>query len=105
MPRKNNYIDLGSRGKFNRDNKLNDLTGKEWIKFSKSWFIHRPARRNLTEVLHPAKYPETMIEEFISFFTKKNGNKAKNVYVANDVTLLTRETFRLTNMGRKPMIT
>ncbi|MEN8192506.1 MAG: DNA methyltransferase [Bacteroidota bacterium] len=53
-------------------NKLNDLTGKEWIKFTKSWFIHRPPRRKDNEILHPAKYPETLVEEFIKFFTKDN---------------------------------
>ena len=37
-----NYIDLGERGRYNKKNKLNDLTGKEWIKFTKSWFIHNP---------------------------------------------------------------
>jgi len=72
MAAKNNYVDLGERGKFNNNNKLNDLTGKEWIKFSKSWFIHRPNRRKNNEILHPAKYPESLIEEFIKFFTKKN---------------------------------
>jgi DNA modification methylase len=66
------YIDLGERGKFNLKNKLNDLTGKEWIKFSKSWFIHTPPRRKEDEVLHPAKYPESLVEEFITFFTKEN---------------------------------
>ena len=30
---KENYIDLGERGRYYRKNKLNDLTGKEWIKF------------------------------------------------------------------------
>jgi len=72
MAQKNNYVDLGERGKFNKNNKLNDLTGKEWIKFSKSWFIHRPNRRKNNEILHPAKYPESLVEEFIQFFTKKN---------------------------------
>ena len=65
-------IDLGIRGKYNSNNKLNDLTGKEWLKFTKSWFIHRPPRRKDDEILHPAKYPETLVEEFIKFFTKKN---------------------------------
>jgi len=69
--KENSYIDLGERGKLNLKNKLNDLTGKEWIKFTKSWFIHRPPRRNEEELLHPAKFPETLIEEFISFFTKE----------------------------------
>lgn len=67
------YIDLGERGRLSLNNKLNDLTGKEWIKFTKSWFIHRPPRRKNNEILHPAKYPETLIEEFIKFFTKENG--------------------------------
>ncbi len=71
-PKKNKYIDLGDRGRYNTKNKLNDLTGKEWIKFTKSWFIHRPPKRKEEEILHPAKFPESMIEEFISFFTKKN---------------------------------
>ncbi len=65
------YIDLGERGRYNQNNKLNNLTGKEWIKFSKSWFIHRPPRRKNDEILHPAKFPETLVEEFISFFTKE----------------------------------
>ncbi|MBU2491152.1 MAG: site-specific DNA-methyltransferase [Bacteroidetes bacterium] len=69
---KNHYIDLGERGKFNLRNKLNNLTGKEWIKFTKSWFIHRPPRRKDDEILHPAKYPESLVEDFIKFFTKEN---------------------------------
>jgi len=67
-----NYIDFGERGRFNIKNKLNELTGKEWIKFTKSWFIHKPPRRKETEILHPAKYPESLVKEFIKFFTKKN---------------------------------
>ncbi|TSA29252.1 MAG: site-specific DNA-methyltransferase [Ignavibacteriales bacterium] len=70
---KNSFVDLGSRGRLNKNNKLNDLTGKEWLKFTKSWFIHRPPRRKEDEILHPAKFPESLVEEFIKFFTKKNG--------------------------------
>lgn len=67
------YIDLGERGKYSLKNKLNDLTGKEWIKFTKSWFIHKPPKRKDEHILHPAKFPESLVEEFISFFTKKRG--------------------------------
>ncbi|MCK9426307.1 MAG: hypothetical protein M0Q21_09745 [Ignavibacteriaceae bacterium] len=70
--KKNEIIDLGERGKYNSANKLNSLTGKEWIKFSKSWFIHKPPQRKKNEVLHPAKFPESLVTEFISFFTKEN---------------------------------
>lgn len=53
-------------------NKLNDLDPKEWIKFQKSWFIHNPPPRRKDVLRHPAKFPETIAEEFIRFFTKQN---------------------------------
>ncbi|MHA1130540.1 MAG: DNA methyltransferase [Candidatus Helarchaeota archaeon] len=59
-------------GKISLNNKLNDLSGREWIKFTKTWFIHNPPPRKEDEMLHPAKYPESLIEPFIKFFTKKN---------------------------------
>lgn len=34
------------------------------------WTIPKPPPRNKNEILHPAKYPETLIELFISEFTK-----------------------------------
>jgi len=52
-------------------NKLNDLDPKSWLKFQKSWFIHNPPRRKKGVLVHPAKFPETMAQEFIEFFTKK----------------------------------
>lgn len=54
-----------------RPNKLNDLDGKSWLKFQKSWFIHNPPPRKKGVLVHPAKFPETMAQEFIEFFTKK----------------------------------
>mgnify|MGYP001595750197 CR=1 FL=1 len=55
------------------DNRLNELSAKEWLKFTKTWFIHNPPPRKKDEILHPAKYPEKMIEEFVRFFTKTGG--------------------------------
>ena len=52
-------------------NKLNDLEPKIWLKFQKSWFIHNPPPRRKGVLVHPAKFPETMAQEFIEFFTKK----------------------------------
>jgi DNA modification methylase len=51
-------------------NKLNDLDPKTWLKFQKSWFIHNPPPRKQDALVHPAKFPETMAQEFIEFFTK-----------------------------------
>ncbi|MBI3165051.1 MAG: hypothetical protein HYZ24_10235 [Chloroflexi bacterium] len=52
------------------NNKLNNLDSKTWIKFQKSWFIHNPPPRKKDARVHPAKFPETLAQEFIEFFTK-----------------------------------
>jgi DNA modification methylase len=54
-------------------NKLNDLNPKRWLKFQKSWFIHNPPPRKKGVLVHPAKFPETLAQEFIEFFTKQSG--------------------------------
>ena len=52
-------------------NRLNDLDPKSWIKFQKSWFLHNPPPRRKDVLRHPAKFPETLAQEFIEFFTKE----------------------------------
>jgi len=58
-----------------RRNDLNDLTGKEWIRFTRTWFVCDSPRywRNRDTELHPARFPEEMVGEFITFFTKREG--------------------------------
>lgn len=55
----------------NRVNRLNDLLPRDWILFQKSWFIHNPPRREAGVLAHPGKFPETLAQEFIQFFTKR----------------------------------
>lgn len=57
-----------------KQNKLNDLGSKAWLKFQKSWFIHNPPPRKKNVLQHPAKFPETLAQEFIEFFTKTGMN-------------------------------
>ena len=76
-------VDMGEKGIFNKRNKLNDLTGKEWTKFTKSWFVFDAIPSDIKEEKeisrkgglnseeHPATYSPTMMADFISFFTKK----------------------------------
>ena len=60
-------------------NKLNDLTGKEWIKFLKSWYIFDALKSDLNEESevtrdsedHPATFSPTMVSDYIRFFTKE----------------------------------
>ena len=56
------------------NNKLNDLDSKTWLKFQKSWFVHNPPPRKKGVLMHPAKFPETMAQEFIEFFTKQGAS-------------------------------
>lgn len=70
-----------------RINKLNELSGKEWIKFTKTWFIHRPPPRGNTKLLHPAAFPESLVKEFIEFFTKR-GQLVLDPFLGTGSTLL-----------------
>jgi DNA modification methylase len=51
-------------------NRLNNLDPKAWLQFQKSWFIHNPPPRKKGVLCHPAKFPETLVQTFIEFFTK-----------------------------------
>ena len=61
----------GKGRKRERENRLNELCGKDWLKFQKSWFVLNPRPRGEDVLLHPAKFPEELVEGFIKFFTKK----------------------------------
>lgn len=50
--------------------RLNDLSGTEWVRFTKSWFVASPPRRTAAERSHPAKFPEALCEAVIRFFTR-----------------------------------
>ena len=55
-----------------KGNSLNDLNSKEWVEFTKSWFIENPSSRSKGVALHPAKYPESMVARFLRYFTKNH---------------------------------
>jgi len=70
-----------------RRNKLNELSGRDWIKFTKSWFVHRPEPRGKRKIRHPASFPESLVKDFISFFTKK-GELVVDPFVGTGSTLV-----------------
>lgn len=82
-------------GAYDLSNKLNELTGKEWIKFTCSWFIFNALPSDLKEErevtkdtkLHPATFSPTMISDFISFFTK-SGDKVLDPFAGIGSTLV-----------------
>lgn len=74
-----NGIDMGERGIYDKRNKLNDLTGKEWVFFTNSVWItgYSPtARENVGlkfRKIHPSPKPPALIRGIIEFFTKSDG--------------------------------
>jgi len=66
-------------GAYDLRNKLNDLTGKAWTKFTCSWFIFNALQSDLKEErdvtnesqAHPATFSPTMISDFVKYFTKE----------------------------------
>lgn len=59
--------------KYDKRNKLNNLTGKEWIKLTKSYWFSEKCKEDKFAFKHPAPFLIKDIEKLISFFTKKNG--------------------------------
>ena len=60
-----------SDGKHDPRNKLNDLTGKEWLKATKSFFISEKCAADKDAFAHPAPFLIKDIQKMISMFTKK----------------------------------
>lgn len=66
-------------GTYDIRNKINHMTGKEWTKFTCSWFIFNALASDLKEErdvtqetqAHPATFSPTMVSEFVRFFTKE----------------------------------
>src|SRR5438132_14394144 len=81
-----------------RQNKLNELSGRDWIKFTKSWFVHRPEPREDQKIRHPASFPESLVREFVSFFTK-NGEIVVDPFVGTGSTIVAALETRRSGIG------
>lgn len=75
---KNKCIILPDGRKYHLDNKLNDLTGKEWTFFINSVFLTSYPTRGKESYahhirkIHPTPKPPQLMRDLICFFTKKN---------------------------------
>ena len=58
-------------GKYDPRNKLNDLTGKEWLKLTKSFWMSEKCADDKAAFGHPAPFLIKDIQKLISLFTKK----------------------------------
>jgi len=70
-------VKIIEKPKVDKRNNLNDLTAKEWIQETKSFFFQKGLGANSPEAkyekMHPAPFSFTGITKLIRFFTKENG--------------------------------
>lgn len=59
-------------GKYDERNKLNNLTGKEWLLSTKSFFISSKCSDDKDAFNHPAPFLIKDVEKLIAMFTKKD---------------------------------
>ena len=84
-----------AEGKFDKRNQLNDLTGKEWLKLTKSFWLSEKCKEDKSAFAHPAPFLIRDIEKLISMFTKK-GMKVLDPFIGSGTTIIASH-----NLGRK----
>jgi DNA modification methylase len=77
----------GKPGRYDERNVLNDLTGKEWLLLTGSFWFSEPTIDDKTAYSHPAPFMVRDIEKLISLFTKK-GMTVLDPFVGCGTTLL-----------------
>lgn len=65
---------MSDEGKYDKRNKLNDLTGKEWLKLTRSFWISEKCKDDKIALKHPAPFMIKDTKKLISLFTKKEMN-------------------------------
>lgn len=61
----------GMPGRYDSRNTINDLTGKEWLLLTRSYWETEPSPDDKTSYAHPAPFLVRDVQKLISLFTKK----------------------------------
>ena len=75
------------KGKYDERNKLNDLTGKEWLKMTKSFMFSEKSQEDKAAFNHPAPFLIKDVEKLITMFTK-SGMTVLDPFVGSGTTLI-----------------
>lgn len=76
----------GKPGRYDKRNALNDLTGKDWLLLTASFWFSEPTIEDKAAYAHPAPFLVRDIEKLISLFTKK-GMTVLDPFVGSGTTL------------------
>jgi len=77
---------IEEKGKYDKRNKLNDLTGKEWLKLTKSFWISEKCKDDKIALNHPAPFLIKDTKKLISMYTKK-GMKVFDPFLGSGTTI------------------
>lgn len=85
-------------GKYDERNTLNDLTGKDWLLLTKSFWETESGPLDKTAYSHPAPFMVRDIEKLISMFTK-SGMTVLDPFVGSGTTLLACQNMKRKGIG------
>lgn len=80
-------LEEGKPGRYDVRNKLNDLTGKEWLLLTGSFWFSESTVEDRSAYSHPAPFMVRDIEKLVSLFTKKDMT-VLDPFVGSGTTLL-----------------
>jgi DNA modification methylase len=63
---------IKKEGKYDQRNRLNDLTGKEWLKLTKSFWFSKKSKHDKFSYQHPAPFLIKDVGRLIAMYTKQN---------------------------------
>lgn len=63
---------IKQEGRYDDRNKLNDLTGKEWLKLTKSFWFSKKSKYDKFSYQHPAPFLIKDVGRLIAMYTKQN---------------------------------
>ena len=78
---------MDENGKYDKRNKLNDLTGKEWLKLTKSFWISEKCKEDKIALNHPAPFMIKDIRKLVRLYTKK-GMKVLDPFLGSGTSIV-----------------
>lgn len=84
---KSENITVKSNGIYDPRNRVNDLTGKEWLQLSKSVWVSEKCQEDKEAFKHPAPFLIEDIRKLIKLFTKK-GNLVLDPFMGSGTALI-----------------